>query len=79
MTEPTDEHDHDGAWCAIFLGIVLLFLFAFGTFLVQAHQFDVIYDRVGEMQRQLECPLGELLVIDHDGIEYCLDPEEPSE
>ncbi len=79
MAEPTDGHDHDNAWTGIFVAIVLVCGLAIGTLIGQQHQFQVIYDRVGEMQRQLECPPGELLVADHDGVEYCLDPAEESE
>ncbi|KKM25871.1 hypothetical protein LCGC14_1590540 [marine sediment metagenome] len=76
MTEPTDSHDYEGAWYAIFLVFAVLFTFTIGTFMLQDYQIDVIYDRVGEMQRQLDCPPGELLVADHDGVEYCLASEE---
>lgn len=79
MTEPTDGHSHDSAWgttTGVFIGMAILIA---GAFIGQQHQFDVIYDRVGEMQRQLECPPGELLVTDHDDVEYCLAPEEDSE
>lgn len=76
MSEPTNEHSHTGIETAIILVLGLICLGIFGSFLGQQYQFDVIYDRVGEIQRQLECSPGELLVTDHDGVEYCLNPAE---
>jgi hypothetical protein len=67
------NHDHVGAWWLIGIVLVGIFLFAYITFFVQMHQFDVIYDRVGDIQRQLECPPGETFVVDHEGEEYCVD------
>jgi hypothetical protein len=70
------RHDHNGPWGAIFAALMLLVL---GFYLVLAlgqHQFKVIYDRVGEIQRQLECWPAEVLVTDQEGNEYCFDVEE---
>ena len=78
MTEPIDGHSHDGTEIVLLLIIVLGCLGLFGVFMGSQYQFDVIYDRVGEMQRQLECPPEEVFVTDQDGIEYCLGPEDAS-
>ncbi len=70
------QHDHVGPWWAIGAVLVVLGLAAYGQVLLHQHQFEVIYDRVGEIRRELECERGQILVADHEGDEYCLDPEE---
>ncbi len=67
-----DKHDHLGPWWGIGIALIAMLVVGYILFLTVQHQFEVIYDRVGEMQRQLECPPGELLVTDQDGVEYCI-------
>lgn len=82
MNEETENcgcekrHDHVGPWWGIGVPLALVIVVWYLTFMIGQHQFDVIYDRVGEMRRQLDCPPGELYVTDHDGVEYCLNPSE---
>lgn len=67
------HHNHVGPWWGIGVVLVALILCAYGRLMLTTHQFDVIYDRVGTIQRELECAdAGEVLVADHEGDEYCL-------
>ena len=70
------EHNHGGPWWAIGAALVVLAFVVYGQLMLYAHQFDVIYDRVGDIRRELECERSEVLVTDHEGDEYCLDAEE---
>lgn len=67
------QHDHTGPWAAIFVAVILLSLTIYGFTMVSQHQLDVIYDRVGAIQRQLECSSADTFVTDQEGNEYCLD------
>ena len=74
MTAPTDGHEHAMYDVGIVIVFILLFVGLVTLAEVNNARLDIIYDRVGEMQRQLECPPSELIVTDNDGVEYCLDP-----
>lgn len=71
-----ERHDHGGPWVMIGVAIALLFAGWYLALMLSQHQFDVIYDRVGGIQRQLECLPTEKLVTDHEGNEYCLEMPE---
>ncbi len=71
-------HDHNGLAAAIVIAALLVFLAWYGLLFATQHRFDVIYDRVGDIQRQLECSPSETLVADHEGNEYCVDTSERS-
>lgn len=79
MTSPgpdtKEKHDHAGPWWAIGVALVALILATYAQLAVTQHQFNVIYDRVGEIRREMECERGEILVTDHEGDEYCLEAE----
>jgi hypothetical protein len=53
--------------------LAALVLAWYSILMLHAYQFDIIYDRVGDMQQQLECPPTEAYVTDLDGNEYCVD------
>lgn len=74
--QPRDGHSHNAAWGTLSLIVLALCSGLFGMFVGNQHQFDVIYERVGEIQRELDCPPGETFVTDQDGIEYCLEVNE---
>jgi hypothetical protein len=65
------RHNHAGPWYLIGVVLGALVIGVYTLAFVLNHRIDVIYDRVGEIQRQLECPPTELLVSDHEGNEYC--------
>lgn len=68
-----EGHEHNGLVAAIAITALLISLAWYGLGLATQHRFDVIYDRVGDIQRQLECPPTETLVTDNEGEEYCVD------
>lgn len=72
------RHDHVGPWWLIGVALLLLFVGWYTVLFVNQQQFSVIYDRVGAIQRQLECPPTELLVADHEGTEYCFEIPTPA-
>lgn len=70
-------HDHIGPWWGIGIALVFLCVGLYTGMVVNNHRLNVIYDRVGVIQRQLECPPTELLVRDHEGNEYCFEDAAP--
>lgn len=72
------QHDHVGPWWGIAIALAVIIVLSYVFLMMEQHQFDVIYDRVGEMQRQMDCWPDKLLVADHDGNEYCFEIPTPA-
>ena len=71
-----ENHDHGGPWLLITAVAVLLGAWTSAMMMLHAHQFAVIYDRVAEIQREMECEPPEVFLTDQDGNEFCVEPKE---